>query len=107
MSIPRKGSRKLVLEGKAFLFLVKQITIPDHADQKAARIVIQRDVEKPGRVLRGAFFFGVAFTPAYVKELIQEGMRLGWDPDERGAAFDLPPDRAQSRFLETDSSSYR
>ncbi len=107
MGIPRKGSRSVEAFGKRYIYIVKGTTIPDHADQKATTVVIQEDVEKPGRVLRGTFFYGVEITPAFVEDLVREGRSIGWNPSDRGAAFDLPPDREAGRFRQDDVSSYR
>jgi len=107
MGIPRKGSRWVYVQGKRYLFLVKEGHIPDHHDQPANTVVIQEDDEKPGRVLRGWFFHGIEITPALVRKLIIEGHQIGWNPSDRGSAFDLPPDRASGRFNEGDVSSYR
>ena len=107
MGIPRKGSRTVEAGGKRYVFLVKQTAIPDHPDQKSLRLVVQEEAERPGRVLRAHFFFETPITPAFVEALIQEGSSLGWNPSDRGAAFDLPPDRSQGRYCESDPRSYR
>ncbi len=98
MGIPRKGSRTVEVNDKSYLFLVKQGHIPDHDDQKASTVVVQEDTEKPGRVLRAWFFYGIEITPALVRDLILEGQKLGWNPSERGGAFDLPTHQASGRF---------
>lgn len=107
MGIPRKRSRWVDVEGKRYLFLVKEGHIPDHKDQRSSTVVIQEFEEKPGRVLRARFFYGVEITPALVKGLVAEGRKLGWNPADRGGAFDLPADRASGRFHEGDVASYR
>lgn len=98
MSIPRKGSKSIQVDNKSYIYLVKQINLPDHKDQKASRLVIQEDVQNPGRVLRASFFYGVQITPTLVKDLIQEGIKLGWNPSDRGGAFDLPEDQNAGRW---------
>jgi hypothetical protein len=107
MGIPRKGSRSVETDGKQYVYLVKETTIPDHADQKAITVVIQEDVEKPGRVLRASYFYGNSITPTLIQGLIREGRALGWHPADRGGAFNLPPDLSQGRYSEDDPSSYR
>ena len=89
MGIPRKGSRTLNVNGKPYRYLVKQTTIPDHADQKELSVTVQEDVEKPGNVLNFRAPFGHPVTPEYVREIVQEAFSKGWVPSARGAAFQL------------------
>jgi len=107
MGIPRKGSRTVEAGGKRYVFLVKETTIPDHPDQKSLRVVVQEESEKPGRVLRAHYFFKTSISADRVKALIQEGRSLGWNPSERGVAFDMPADRSKWRYNECDPHSYR
>ena len=107
MGMPRKGSRKVELEGVSYLWRVKRIE--DLLDgTPRIRLTVQRDEERPGRVMqteltsirhRPAFTgrrAGVwvdekeqlsALTSEDVRLVITHALKNGWNPGERGAAF--------------------
>lgn len=89
MGIPKKGSRKIDINGRPFRFLVKETTIDGHRDQKELSVVVQEDVDKPGNVLRLRAPYGHPVTPEFILEVVQEAFTQGWIPEQRGSAFDL------------------
>lgn len=89
MGIPKKGSRLVAVDGKQYRFLVKEVNVPDHPDQKELSIVVQEDVERPGNVLRFRHDYGVPIILAEIPFYVRKGLKQGWDPAKRGAAFEL------------------
>lgn len=94
MSIPHKGSRLVDVDGKPFRFMVKErVAIPGSdsphgpADQKLIWVTVQEDVEEPGRPMQYTWPYGHAVTPEDVRTAVRDGMKAGWDPSSRGAAF--------------------
>lgn len=87
MGIPRKGSRKVTFQGKAYRYMVKETHIEDHKDQKELSVTIQEDVERPGRVLQARLGYGESVTTPVVEQLISAGLQRGWEPTARGTAF--------------------
>jgi hypothetical protein len=91
MSIPRKRSRKIVVDGKPFIYLVKETTIPEHRDQKELSVTVQEDVERPGNVLSFRAFYGQPITSPVITEVVRLALAKGWKPEKRGGAFTLDP----------------
>lgn len=89
MSIPRKRSRKFDLDGRKFIYIVKETTIPGHPDQKEISVTVQEDVDHPRRVMQFRAGFGVEITPSLMKLAIQTALNRGWNPSERGGGFIL------------------
>jgi hypothetical protein len=89
MGIPRKGSRRIDVDGRAFRYLVKETHIPDHKDQKESSLTVQEDTDRPGRVLQARVAYGAPVTPETVREFIRRSLRSGWDPSTRGPAVTL------------------
>ena len=80
MTIPRKGSRPIEIDGRQFRFMVK----PHHEE---LTVTIQEDQVAPGRVLQFRWPQGCSVLPQDIREAIVDGMRAGWDPSARGPAF--------------------
>lgn len=89
MGIPRKGSRKVTIEGKPFLYLVKETHIPEEPDQKEISVTVQEDVAKPGRILQFRVGYGSSVTGFMVQHVVKQAFAQGWDPSERGRGFQL------------------
>ena len=68
MGIPCKGSRKVEVGGKPYLYLIKETNIENHHDQWGLTVTVQEDCKKPGGVL----------------QVIEEALKRGWDPNARG-----------------------
>lgn len=80
MGIPKKKSRKIVVDGYNLRYAVKETHIPEHKDQKELSITIQEDVDNPSGVCQFRENYGAAITPKYMEERIKEALQLGWDP---------------------------
>lgn len=97
MSIPRKGSRKVEVEGSPYLFIVKQakggnlVDLPDGTQryEPDSVVTVQEDVERPGNVLQARFPYGFTVDLPVVFGCIQEAKKKGWNPSARGPAFVL------------------
>lgn len=89
MGMPRKRSRKLSVDGKNYIYMVKETHIPEHHDQKELSITVQADVDRPGRVMQFRAGYGTEIGPTVVMQQIERALQSGWDPTERGAAFQL------------------
>lgn len=89
MGIPRKGSKRVEVDGKPYRYLVKETHVPGHKDQKELSITVQEDVAKPGRVLQWRFSFGCAVTSEDIRSAVRIALKAGWKPSERGGPFSL------------------
>lgn len=94
MGMPRKGSRKVEVEGETFFWRTRPEGRPNHL-----LLTCQRDEERPGRVLQVVLrstrvLAPSQLTPEDVREAIGYALKKGWDPSERGAAF-TPKGRVQ------------
>jgi hypothetical protein len=89
MGIPRKGSRKVEVGGKTYLYLIKETNIEDHHDQWELTVTVQEDAPKPGRVLQFKEDYGFPVTKGRVAEVIEHALKKGWKPSERGVAVQL------------------
>jgi hypothetical protein len=90
MGIPRKGSRSVDVDGQKFRFLVKETHIPEHQDQKELSVTVQEDADRPGRVLQFRLGYGFPVSPDWMKEIIRQALKIGWDPKSKGSAFSIP-----------------
>lgn len=89
MGIPKKGSRKVEVNGRAYWFLVKETNVPDHRDQKELSVTVQEDAPRPGNVLQFRAAYGFPVTPELVAGTIRHAIEKGWQPSKRGSAFML------------------
>lgn len=89
MGIPRKGSRRVTVDGKEYRYLVKETHIPEHRDQKELSVTVQEDGVRPGRVLQWRWPYGAAVLADDVKAAVRLALERGWVPSERGVAFVL------------------
>ena len=87
MGIPRKGSRTVEIDGQDYVFIVREKNIEDHTDQWELQVTVQRDEERPGRVLQFTEGYGFAVTPEYIRTTVRDAIKAGWEPGSRGAAF--------------------
>lgn len=88
MGIPKKGSRKIDVDGKGFRFLVREKKIPDFEDLKLS-VTVQEEADKPGRCFQFDWPHGHFVTPEDVKVAVRDAMKAGWDPWSRGGVFTL------------------
>ena len=83
MSIPKKGSRVLDVDGRSFRYLVKSARGTDHRD---LTVTVQEDVEAPGRCLQFRWPEGHSIFPNDVRETVRDALRTrAWDPSSKGA----------------------
>lgn len=87
MGIPKKKSRRIVVDGRKFLYLVKETRGLEDHDHKLLCVTVQEDADRPGRVMQFWYPHGVAVEPSVVHEGIVTALSAGWDPEERGGAF--------------------
>jgi hypothetical protein len=107
MGMPRKGSRKVVVDDITYLWRVSS-TQDWHLDsvKQTVRLTVQRDEERPGRVAQfrlvsrqilagwehdNGFRHDSTLHPSEVEVLVQHALDNGWDPADRGASFKVPP----------------
>jgi hypothetical protein len=89
MSFPKKKSRRIQVEGRAYRYLVKTPTNTDPQRHAGGRLIlIQADTEKPGQILRTSMVIE-SVTPSLIINAIRQGIAKGWDPYEPGAVFDI------------------
>jgi hypothetical protein len=81
MTIPRKGSRTLDIDGRKFRFMVKPVRDEDLS------VTVQEDVEQPGRVMQFHWPEGHSVYPSDVAETVRDALKNGWDPSAKGSAF--------------------
>lgn len=104
MGMPRKKSRKVEVEGAVYLWRMRTKTQYVGDSPLATTLTIQRDDERPGRVCQvrlrsknirdemeeGDYLHRATLHPQDVRDVISRALKRGWDPSERGIAFDLP-----------------
>jgi hypothetical protein len=105
MGVPRKGSRRLNLDGVVYLWHVRGDGYSRRRGPSPIRLTLtcQRDVERPGRVLQ-VVLAGKAASPSppdegrthvatlgprVVRSILACALKAGWDPMEAGAPFSL------------------
>ena len=109
MGMPRKGSRKVEVDGDTFLWRIRGDSYSQlwHNGLSPISLLLtcQQDQERPGRVLRACLLtrnppaddpdyapaHKATLYPADVRQIITHAISKGWDPSERGAAFELKP----------------
>jgi len=102
MGIPKKKSRRIVVDGRAFRWLMRpgchcyQWDCED--SQHGATVTFQADEKRPGRVCQTRLAWSHScsqphlngsVTPEIIKQVIQKALKVGWDPDAKGNAFKL------------------
>jgi len=91
MTIPRKHSRPIEVDGRKFRYMIGDVTPAPNQDpnERDIRVTAQEDIESPGRVLQALLPYGFSVTPEHVRKIIQQGLNSGWKPEERGPAYKL------------------
>lgn len=102
MGMPRKGSRKVEVDGEQFLWRIGHNTRHYGDAPMVVTLTIQRDEERPGRVCQVTLrskrikgdprYYGhkASLNPQDVRDVISRALKRGWNPSERGSAF-IPP----------------
>jgi hypothetical protein len=93
MTIPRRHSRPLDVDGRKFRYMInaKPRDLEAGPDDRKITLTIQEDTEDPGRVLQTDLPHGVPVTPLTIAGIVRRALKapgtLRWDPSERGEAF--------------------
>jgi hypothetical protein len=111
MGMPRKGSRKVEVHGEQYLWRVGGYTRYTNETPVVLTLTCQRDEDSPGRVMQATLksvkakdmdnyelehgMHRATLNPSEVKQIIAHALSKGWDPAERGAAFQLLPRHKQ------------
>lgn len=110
--MPRKGSRKIELEGEVYLWRIRGDSYSRQwlgTSPVVLTLTCQRDEQKPGRVMQATlkslnpptstpdYETGhvASLHPSEVKQIIIYALSKGWDPAKRGGAFYLKPQTHQ------------
>lgn len=92
MSLPRKSSRKIIVEGQQYRWMV----IPSYEYHTAIKIHL--DAKDPGQQLQVTLNGTFVITPASVAFLIQYYRERGWHPEEGGLHI-IGPERSRKAVL--------
>lgn len=66
------------------------VSVPDDdGPEKELAITVQEDVAKPGNVLQFRVVFGTPITGGLVAHKVRYAITRGWQPQNRGPAFQL------------------
>lgn len=109
MSLPRKGTRTLEVDGVRYRWLVRRkptygqavgdsgLSVAVELEHPGATMVVKLDANRPDAWVNSS---EVSVTPADVVEFIRVGLGYGWDPSADGPTFIL-------RFTESAVSDCR
>ena len=103
MALPRKGSRKIVVDGVAYRWYIRSkptysqsmgwsdLTVAaQQADaSQTTTLVIEMPFTRPDDVLRDASEPVRFVSPADVARCIKEAIKEGWIPDRAGSPFQI------------------
>ncbi|MEG4305601.1 hypothetical protein [Microcoleus sp. D3_18a_C4] len=101
MSIPKKGTRKIIVDGEPFIWLIRrQATYTqscyaggnihvgvEHAEKQGSVLVILTDRPHPQCLVD--INEGKPVTPSDVAQWIRQAVRLGWQPQRSGITFNV------------------
>jgi len=82
MTLPRKGTRTLDVDGRQFRYVVNKVK-----DEKLS--VTVEDATQPGCVFNYTWPEGHSVYPSDVKVNVQAALKAGWKPENKGPAFRL------------------
>ncbi len=100
MSIPKKGTRKIIVDGQPFIWLIRRQATNMQADYGCGNIhVAIQHAEKPGSVLviltdrPHTQCWGTnqmrPQTPSDAAQWIRQAMQFGWQPQLPGITFEV------------------
>jgi hypothetical protein len=120
MSLPRKGSRAITVDGHRYRWVAVYAKVTWCSAACPLQITVQRDGGRGGQLLLARFSrstgkdeagrewvfprYGAAVTPGVVADVIRAGRAAGWDPEACGRPpleldgepfLRLPPDPSQ------------
>jgi hypothetical protein len=118
MSLPRKSSRKIVVDGRHYRWVAAYERVTHCSAACPLRLVVEQQ-DRDGQTLIARFAnssgkdeagrdwvfprYGAEITPGVVADIIRAGLAAGWHPEESGRPFEmdgepflrLPPDPTQ------------
>lgn len=105
MAIPKKGTRKIVVDGVAYRWYIRRngdyhgaltVAVELAANDSASILVVDFHTPRPGSFT--ALFYGypkISITPKDVVTHIRAALAAGWNPLQPGSPFiylpDVPP----------------
>lgn len=82
MAIPKKGSRKIIVDGKPFRYMFTKVSYG------TTTLTVQENAPKAGCVMQFQFEGrDNSITPKDVIDLISRAKEKGWNPSEKGGVF--------------------
>ena len=109
MSIPKKGTRKIIVDGKRFIWLIRRQATNMQADYGCGNLhVAVQHAQEPGSVLviitdrpnpQGLTPTNEVkpVTPSDAAQWIRQAVQLGWQPQLPGITFEV---RIAGLFME-------
>ncbi|MDC0675339.1 hypothetical protein [Nannocystis radixulma] len=101
MSVPKRGARRIVVDGEEYLWQLRRRPTPDQRSGRTPLLlaIAARGVDGPAMLVRlhrphpgnQVGLASAAVTPREVAELVREGLRAGWQPARPGRQFILSP----------------
>ncbi len=102
MAIPKKGSRKIVVDGECYRWLIRRKATYMQSVYGSGKINVAIEHEKcEGSTLHVATtvphpkdwntLSPVAITPRDIEKWIRSGIKLGWAPKKKGPTFKVEP----------------
>lgn len=103
MGMPRRGSRKIVVRGEAYLWRLSGRSRYLGETARALRMTVQIDSDTPGRVAQALLvsknrdepspdeggWHRASVRPGDVELVVEACLDAGWEPGEPGSAFVL------------------
>ena len=108
MSIPKKGSRTFVHNGTSYRYILKdisRISLVKNEGTSSPKLRLTIQQEDCGKVLQTVLnakdwdgdlvaleegnLLKATLSPADIGEIIEDGLHMGWNPQSKGAAFQL------------------
>jgi hypothetical protein len=89
MAFPKKGARRIVVEGETYRWKVSRMTHPLWYASPGCMVIVQHEIH-PGSVLEidwPSYQPEDPILPSYVAEWIQIGQSLGWQATEPGGGL--------------------
>lgn len=89
MSLPKKKSRLVDVDGHPYRFIVRESYNHRVSEETELLVTVQREEDNPGRVLQFRLGYKSSVTPGLVQSIVRQAFQAGWDPASRGSAFQL------------------